>query len=61
MKGHFQVSLSPGDYAIRPYLPPEPKCWSGGPVVIKVSAKMKSPVPASIDVTDTCVAHPDIK
>jgi hypothetical protein len=58
VEGHFKVRLGPGYWVIRPYIPPEPKCWTG-PQTIEVTANMKSPVPAVVDITDTCVAHPD--
>jgi hypothetical protein len=58
VEGHFEVKLGPGYWVIRPYIPPEPNCWTG-PQTIEVTAKMKSPVPAVVDVSDTCVAHPD--
>jgi hypothetical protein len=59
VNGHFEVFLWPGEYVIRPYLPPEPACWTGGPVTIKVTPRLKSPVPATLDVSNSCVAHPD--
>jgi hypothetical protein len=59
-EGHFSIRLAPGEYVLRPYLP-EPQCWSGEPVRITVAARTKGPVPASVDVSDSCVAHPDAK
>jgi hypothetical protein len=61
VEGHFKIRLAPGNYAIRVYIPPEPQCWSGGPVILKVIAKMKSPVPATVDVINSCVVHPDLR
>jgi hypothetical protein len=58
VEGHFKVRLGPGYWVIRPYIPPEPECWTG-PQTIEVTAKMKSPVSAVVDVSDQCVAHPD--
>jgi hypothetical protein len=57
-EGHFSVRLAPGEYVLRPYLP-EPQCWSGEPTTITVAAKAKGPIPASLDVSNSCVAHPD--
>jgi hypothetical protein len=57
-EGHFQVRLGPGDYVLHPYLP-EASCWSGEVERVKVTAKSAGPIPASIEVTDRCVARPD--
>jgi len=57
-EGHFSTRLAPGEYVLRPYLP-EPRCWSGESVRITVAAKAKGPIPAAVDVSDSCVAHPD--
>jgi hypothetical protein len=59
IEGHFKIRLAPGEYVIRPYLPPEEKCLSGVPTSVRVEPKMKSPVPASIDLGNVCVVHPD--
>jgi hypothetical protein len=58
VEGHFKVRLAPGQYVLHPYLPEE-NCLHGTPVTLKVEARMKSPVPASIDIGNSCVAHPD--
>jgi hypothetical protein len=58
VEGHFKIRLGPGEYVFHPYLPEEP-CWSGDPETVGVSARIKGPVPASIDVSNSCVAHPD--
>jgi hypothetical protein len=58
VEGHFKLRLGAGEYVIHPYLPEEP-CWSGSPVTVQVSRKARSPVQATIDVGDGCVAHPD--
>ncbi|HEY0277911.1 MAG TPA: hypothetical protein VGC32_06550 [Solirubrobacterales bacterium] len=60
VEGRFKVRLGPGYWVIRPYIPPEPDCWTG-PQTIEVTAKMKSPVPAVVDVSDRCVAQSDSK
>jgi hypothetical protein len=57
VEGHFKLRLGPGEYVFHPYLAEEP-CWSGEPVVQKVSAKLRSPVPATVYVSNSCVAHP---
>ena len=59
VEGHFNIRLAPGEYVIRPYLSPEEKCLRGEPTPLKVEAKMKSPVPASIDLGNVCIVHPD--
>jgi hypothetical protein len=59
-EGHFSTRLAPGEYVLRPYLP-EPQCWSGEPARITVAAKARGPVPAAVDVSNGCVAHPDVK
>jgi hypothetical protein len=56
--GHFKLSLAAGEYAMRPFLP-EPQCWSGLVTGVWVSLKLEGPVPASLHVSDSCVAHPD--
>lgn len=59
VEGHFKLRLAPGEYVIHPYLP-EPQCWQGTPAMVKVTAKMKSPVPVSVDVGNSCVAQPEV-
>jgi hypothetical protein len=58
--GHFKISLGVGEYVLHPYLP-EPQCWSGLIERVKVTAKTAGPIPASIEVTNACVAHPDLR
>lgn len=58
VEGHFRLRLGPGEYVLHPYLPEEP-CWSGGPAMLKVTPRLRSPVPVVIDVGNGCVAHPD--
>jgi hypothetical protein len=58
VEGHFSIRLGPGDYVLRPYLPEE-SCWSAEPGTVAVAARLKSPVLATVDVSDSCVAHPD--
>lgn len=59
-EGHFSVRLPPGEYVLRPYLP-EPQCWTGEPTMITIAVKAKGPVLASVDVSNGCVAHPNVK
>ena len=59
VEGHFKIRLAPGEYVIRPYLPPGETCLRGVPTPVKVGASMKSPVPASIDLGNVCAVHPD--
>jgi hypothetical protein len=58
VEGHFGIRLGPGAYVLHPYLP-EAQCWSGVPAVVRVTRRQKSPVPATIDVVNSCVVHPD--
>jgi hypothetical protein len=60
VEGHFTIRLGPGEYVLHPYLP-EPQCWSGLVERVKVTARTAGPIPASIEVTNSCVAHPDAK
>jgi hypothetical protein len=57
-EGHFKIRLAPGEYVLHPYLPEEP-CWSGEAWRGKVTARTQGPIPVSIKVSDSCVAHPD--
>lgn len=59
-EGHFQIRLGPGNYVLHPYLPEE-QCWSGEPATLKVTAKLQSPIPATLDVANHCVALPDAR
>jgi len=58
VEGQFKVRLGFGQYMVRPFLP-EPQCWSGTKTAIWVSKELKGPVPSSLSVSDSCVAHPD--
>ncbi len=58
VEGHFKIRLGPGEYVLHPYLPEE-GCWSGQTTMIKIWERYKGAIPASIDVTNNCVAHPD--
>jgi hypothetical protein len=58
VEGHFKIRLGAGEYVLHPYLPEEP-CWSGTPETVKVTARTQGPIPASLDVSDSCVVHPD--
>jgi hypothetical protein len=59
-EGHFSIRLAPGEYILRPYLP-EPQCWSVEANRVVVAAKTRGPVAAALDVSNSCVAHPDSK
>jgi hypothetical protein len=54
--GHFKIRLGPGEYVFHPYLAEE-QCWSGEPVRTTVTARLRSPVPVTIEVSNGCVAH----
>jgi hypothetical protein len=58
VEGHFQIRLGSGQYVLHPYLAEEP-CWSGQPERVTVTAKTQGSIPASIEASDSCVAHPD--
>jgi hypothetical protein len=58
VEGHFKLRLGAGEYVIHPYLPEEP-CWSGASATLAVTPRLKSPVPTTLDVANSCVAHPD--
>lgn len=57
-EGRFQTRLGPGEYVLHPYLPDE-GCWSGEADRVTVTARIHGPIPASVEVADRCVAHPD--
>lgn len=57
IEGHFRIRLGPGEYVIHPYLAEE-SCWSGEATMATVWAQYKGPIPISVDVHDSCVAHP---
>jgi hypothetical protein len=57
-EGHFKVRLGPGEYVLRTILA-EPQCWTGEPWRGKVTAKTRGSIAASLEVSDSCVAHPD--
>jgi hypothetical protein len=58
VEGHFKVQLPPGRYMVRPFLP-EPQCWAGPKIAVWVSLALQGPVPSSLYVSNSCVAHPD--
>jgi hypothetical protein len=57
VEGHFKIRLGTGEYVFHPYLGEEP-CWTGEPVMQTVTPRLQSPVPVTIDVGNSCVAHP---
>jgi hypothetical protein len=60
IEGRFRIKLVPGYYAIRPFLP-EPECWSGAKLTVWVDPAHPGPVPSTLRVANSCVAHPDVK
>jgi hypothetical protein len=58
VEGHFKIRLGAGEYVFHPYLGEEP-CWSGAAVMQRVTPRLQSPVPVAVDVSNSCVAHPD--
>jgi len=60
VEGHFRIRLGPGDYVFHPYMAEE-QCWSAAPVMARVTAKLKSPVPVTLNATNRCIVHADAK
>lgn len=60
VEGQFEIRLGPGEYVLHPRLPEEP-CWSGEPWQVKVTPRQQGPLPVSLDVSNTCIAHPAAK
>jgi hypothetical protein len=58
VEGHFKIRLGFGQYMVHPFFP-EPQCWSGTKIAIWVSKELQGPVPSSLWVANSCVAHPD--
>jgi hypothetical protein len=56
VEGHFKIRLAPGEYVFHPYLA-EAQCWSAEPVTARVTAKLRGPVPVTLDATNRCVVH----
>jgi hypothetical protein len=59
VEGHFKIRLGAGEYVFHPYLGEEP-CWTGEPVMQTVTPRLQSPVPVTLDVGNSCVAHPGV-
>jgi hypothetical protein len=60
VEGHFKIRLGPGEYVFHPYMAEE-QCWSAEPTIAGVTARLKSPVPVTLDATNRCVVHADAK
>ena len=60
VEGHFKIALGLGRYIFRPFLP-EPECWSGDKTAVWVSREFEGALPAFLHVSNSCVAHPDVK
>ncbi|MBS1675932.1 MAG: hypothetical protein JST08_00960 [Actinobacteria bacterium] len=58
--GHFEIRLGPGRYVFHPYMAEE-ECWSAGLVTATITAKLKGPVPVTLDATNRCVVHVQAK
>lgn len=56
--GHFKIRLGPGQYVFHPYMAEE-QCWSAEPTTVRVGARLRGPVPATIDARNGCVVHTD--
>jgi hypothetical protein len=59
VEGHFKIRLGVGEYVFHPYLGEE-LCWTGEPVMQTVTSRLRSPVPVTLDVGNSCVAHPGV-
>jgi hypothetical protein len=57
VEGHFKIRLGPGRYVLHPVLPEE-QCWTKEWWKVQVTARQKGPIPVSLDVANSCVAHP---
>jgi len=60
VEGHFRIRLAPGQYVFHPYMAEE-QCWSAEPTIAGVTARLKSPVPVTLDATNRCVVHADAR
>ncbi|HEX4305310.1 MAG TPA: hypothetical protein VHZ54_04685 [Solirubrobacterales bacterium] len=60
VEGHFKLRLAPGDYVFHPYMAEE-QCWSAAPVTTQITPKMRGAVPVTLDATNRCVVHTDVK
>jgi hypothetical protein len=58
VEGHFKTRLGPGKYVLHPILPEE-QCWTRERGRIEVTARQQGPMSVSLDVSNSCVAHPD--
>jgi hypothetical protein len=58
VEGHFRIRLAPGEYVFHPYMA-ESQCLSADAVTAAVTARSKSPVAVTLEVTNACVVHPD--
>lgn len=56
VEGHFRIRLGPGEYVFHPYMAEE-QCWLAETVMARVTAKLKSPVPVTLNATNRCVVH----
>jgi hypothetical protein len=60
VEGHFTIRLAPGEYVFHPYMAEE-GCWSAEPVTARVTARLRGPVPVTLNATSRCVIHTDAK
>jgi hypothetical protein len=60
VEGHFRIRLAPGEYVFHPYMAEE-NCWSAETMITAVMANVKSPIAVTMNATDGCVVHPDVK
>jgi hypothetical protein len=56
VEGHFKIRLTPGEYVFHPYMAEE-QCWSAEPVRAKVTARLRGPMPVTLNATNRCVVH----
>lgn len=60
VEGRFRIRLGPGEYVFHPYMAEE-GCWSAEPAMATVTAKLKSPVPVTLNAGNRCVVHADAR
>jgi len=56
VEGHFKIRLASGEYVFHPYMAEE-QCYSAETVMARVTARLSSPVPVTLNATNSCVVH----
>jgi hypothetical protein len=60
VEGHFKIRLAPGRFVFHPVLPEE-QCWTKEWWKVQVTARQNGPILVSLDVSNSCVAHPSAR